>query len=1511
MQAVAVEKTLHDRIVEATLVSLHERDLYSEQTVTRVLDSLQRAEKDVKASLLHYADLGSLPEGKAINQASLRKLREQIREHIRTVRDEHSLIMKTAVKESYRGGIHSGIGDLVRAKMPFYRDLTPDGIKQTGSNIFTLIDKDALDFMANYNVQLAGDVSRELTDGINRAIQTGIASGRSVPEIAKDIGRVVRDPEEFRKAGKTVFKTAQYRMELIARTETLRAHNQGHLKFYQTVGVQKAEWITSGDERTCRPCAELDGKVFPIDKFPNQPFHPNCRCSSVVAYPTDICGAKNLGAMAAPAEAACILPPQTIEEMAKEKHSEAIKIGQYIAKGEWEKLTIKQLQDQAKASGISIARTKADFLGILKHKTGADFSHLSGKDLQALIKEHKIAALRSKDDLIDLLKAKAKHEEIPDFGSMPVSKLKELAQEKGISLNLTKQEVIDILDVLEPGVNHSMLSGQALIEAKTKYNLPILKTKEHLVKALEKNFKEELGKKVTKEAVVQVAEETIKKEKEQIISLLDAVKVSTDPKDYKAFLAAAKDAETLLGKGGLSVGDDYLKEKATDLAKKKAEYKAKIDAMSAKELKDLAKQTKVTHWQWGSKDDFIALFTETDDGAIQAAKDGIEAKWAKWAEKYGKKPAGAPAAKPAPKPEPKPAPAPAAVLEKPHADVATGFAKVDGDWDALDKAKAFKYSREAKSLGGAHEKYIYVDEHGDEWLFKPTDQFIAQGEEMAYHVARLVDPESVEVRFIEIDGRAGSIQRLVKNIKDEASFRDIPIGKLSPSEIEAVQREHIIDWLISNHDAHAKQFVRAADGRVYGIDKGQTFKFLGDDKLSVAYHPNSMEAEPIYNTLFRAYKNGEIDIDLNSVLKYIQRVEQIPDSEYLEIIRPYVEGRFGVKPSAAKDEFYRLALERKNNIRRDFEKFYNDLHKARFKAEFRFQDDVKTIRKLSKEDEMILREAHEMKAQGKAMRLDVDDIEDQNALVFTQKNLQGKEETVIQFKLRPDSEKKLLGVLGEKGSAMKGLSPGETLPDDTFYDKILAGAKTVNHHVEAGDFAYNQDKLDEIRKIIPDLEKLAKSGKTASVRDMAEEYRKACEAVLDAAKGNKKLAGKFEQYTAKKHLIEKEAKPEAKKAGFRFQKTDIRVDQRKCLNGDIHVVKSDADLNTIFGRGSGFNRGVQYRIELDDGVVMDYRPWDSANPYAVQGQVEIRVTGKIADPEKFESILDRLEQLGVNSVPASVEDAEIMMLSKQAYLLKKDTSPAWKKMVQKLDSANATKAERIQAMRKFWADELGVDDVTKIPGYDPVGRYELGFKDPSRRAGYRHQMRFDITDETLERELKGYGLYHNITDSGDVEDLVKTVLENNGNMVSTIEKIRIGVKPGGMSPVSDMRTGGASYFFTRIRKLPSGGRGSSGLYFKKRLLRRMDAITYDHDAFGKVIDDYVRKKRLASLEDYKRLASGGRSDETIFKYTVSLPDEIEVIKTSSAAQRARIIEMFKKKGFSKLPDGRNIEDVVL
>jgi SPP1 gp7 family putative phage head morphogenesis protein len=177
---------------------------------------------------------------------------------------------------------------LVKGKLPFYAELTKDGISKTAKNVFQLIDTDALDFLVNFNMQLVGEVSRELADGINKTIQLGITSGKDVSGIVRDMGGVIKDKDAFRRAGKTVFKTAQNRMTLIARTEIIRAHNQGQIKFYDAVGVKKFIWQTAEDERTCPICQPLDGKTFVVGKDPGPPTHPDCRCWSVPVIPDNI-----------------------------------------------------------------------------------------------------------------------------------------------------------------------------------------------------------------------------------------------------------------------------------------------------------------------------------------------------------------------------------------------------------------------------------------------------------------------------------------------------------------------------------------------------------------------------------------------------------------------------------------------------------------------------------------------------------------------------------------------------------------------------------------------------------------------------------------------------------------------------------------------------------------------------------------------------------------------------------------------------------------------------------------------------------------------------------------------------------------------------------------------------------------------------------------------------------------------------------------------------------------------
>lgn len=58
------------------------------------------------------------------------------------------------------------------------------------------------------------------------------------------------------------------------------------LKAYKDCGVTHIKWVTERDNRVCKTCDELDGKVFPIDKAPPKQ-HYRCRC---VLFPEDQTG---------------------------------------------------------------------------------------------------------------------------------------------------------------------------------------------------------------------------------------------------------------------------------------------------------------------------------------------------------------------------------------------------------------------------------------------------------------------------------------------------------------------------------------------------------------------------------------------------------------------------------------------------------------------------------------------------------------------------------------------------------------------------------------------------------------------------------------------------------------------------------------------------------------------------------------------------------------------------------------------------------------------------------------------------------------------------------------------------------------------------------------------------------------------------------------------------------------------------------------------------------------------
>jgi len=274
--------TQAERIQQSVLRSIHSRDLYTEQQVNAMLKVLREADQRVKAELVRIGDGTLLKKGLEVRREQLRGVQQRIDEIVRDLKAEQTLLMKGVVKESFQKGIETNIREFGELGFPHYESLShADRIKLAGQ-VMSLVDRSALDFLVNYDLQLLGNVTRELADGIKQQIAVGIVNGESIAKIGEKIGGVITDTEAFRKAGKTVFRTAQNRVEVITRTETLRAHGQGRRKFYDTVGVRMVVWVTAGDERTCSQCGPLEGQEFPIDQIPPFP-HPQCRCSFFAA----------------------------------------------------------------------------------------------------------------------------------------------------------------------------------------------------------------------------------------------------------------------------------------------------------------------------------------------------------------------------------------------------------------------------------------------------------------------------------------------------------------------------------------------------------------------------------------------------------------------------------------------------------------------------------------------------------------------------------------------------------------------------------------------------------------------------------------------------------------------------------------------------------------------------------------------------------------------------------------------------------------------------------------------------------------------------------------------------------------------------------------------------------------------------------------------------------------------------------------------------------------------------
>lgn len=244
-------------------------------------------------------------------------------------------------------------------------------------------------------------------------------------------------------------------------------------------------------------------------------------------------------------------------------------------------------------------------------------------------------------------------------------------------------------------------------------------------------------------------------------------------------------------------------------------------------------------------------------------------------------------------------------------------------------------------LGGSGIMYLVVDDD-KEYIFKPairkrsSIKERSSVQECAYKVQMIVDPSSaVWCCYVEQDNVVGALQEKIALNKKSPDYKYMQMHNISfnDEQVNQFMREFVTDYLICNFDSHGGNFITDENGVIRGIDKEQAFKYMGNPETempSINYHPNEIygEEEPIYNTIFRRFCNGELDIDFDVIDKYMRRVEMVEDEEYASIFKSYCD-QASFTYGMSSDEMLEKIVARKKNMRKLITTFYNSLDQMR------------------------------------------------------------------------------------------------------------------------------------------------------------------------------------------------------------------------------------------------------------------------------------------------------------------------------------------------------------------------------------------------------------------------------------------------------------------------------------------------------------------------------------------------------------------------------------------------------
>lgn len=255
-------------------------------------------------------------------------------------------------------------------------------------------------------------------------------------------------------------------------------------------------------------------------------------------------------------------------------------------------------------------------------------------------------------------------------------------------------------------------------------------------------------------------------------------------------------------------------------------------------------------------------------------------------------------------------------------------------------------------LGGTGEMYLCHDANQKEYLYKPglvrrtqiKDSYKIASQIVASELQKKIDPQSaISVKHF----KDGTIQeRIPINVEQTRKLMDFQDGmeELDLELIKGLMREYVTDYLLCNYDSHPKNFIVGTDGILRGVDKEQSFKYIGqeesgDPTFSYNFNAKYGERPSIYSTIFARIAQGKMSPDvLEYMNEYVEKAMQIPNEEYLEIIQPYCMCFSKRQDSEGSIDLNRydyisdLILSRKENLEKTMQTMKEELREKYNKA---------------------------------------------------------------------------------------------------------------------------------------------------------------------------------------------------------------------------------------------------------------------------------------------------------------------------------------------------------------------------------------------------------------------------------------------------------------------------------------------------------------------------------------------------------------------------------------------------